>query len=177
MTMDPWQEVNWFAIHAKACRESFAADNINALGTQVFLPRIREERFIGRGRRTITRPLFAGYLFARFSPRKMLISVRHARGVLAVLSTGRFPIPVADDIIAGIRSRLCEDGYARISKPELSCGRRVRIEDGPLRGWIGQVQMECDDGKRVALLLEAIDRARVLVEKRWLAPVDAGILN
>lgn len=172
--MDIWQEIHWFALHAKTCRESFAADNVRGLGVEVFLPQIREERLIRRCRRTVSRPLFAGYFFARFSPEESLEMVRHARGVLAVLSTGRFPIPVAEPIIAGIQSRLAPDGFVCLPKLQLARGARVRIEEGPLAGWIGRLERECDDGRRVAILLEAIDQGRVLVEKRCLsvAPVE-----
>jgi hypothetical protein len=33
---------------------------------------------------------------------------------------------------------------------------------------MGRVERELDDGKRVAILLETLLRARVLIEKRWL---------
>src|SRR6516225_2164570 len=98
--MDIWRETNWFAIHAKACRESFAAENVRALGIEVFLPQVHDERLIRRCWRIVTKPLFAGYLFAHFCPMETLGAVRHAHGVLTVLNTGRFPIPVDDQIIS-----------------------------------------------------------------------------
>jgi len=173
--MDILHEIHWFAIHAKACRESFAANNVSALGVEVFFPQILEERFFRRCHRIVTRPLFAGYLFARFSASEMVESVRHARGVLAVLSTCRSPIPIEDAIISSLRSRLMPDGYARLQSPVLRRGERVRIDDGPFAGWIGRIQLEYDDGKRVALLLEAIGQARILVEKERLSPVEAAL--
>ena len=138
--MDLWQETHWFAVPAKPRRESFAADNINSLGIEVFLSEICKERSIRWCRRTITRPLFAGYLFARFSPRDVVESVRHARDVIAVPSTGRFPIRVVDTIVAGIRLRLSpDDDYVPISKPDLGRGMCVRTKEGPLEGWIGKM--------------------------------------
>ena len=137
--MDLWQETHWFAVPAKPRRESFAADNINSLGIEVFLSEICKERSIRWCRRTITRYHFAGYLFARFSPRDVVESVCHARDVIAVPSTGRFPIRVVDTIVAGIRLRLSpDDDYVPISKPDLGRGMCVRTKEGPLEGWIRQ---------------------------------------
>ena len=171
--MNSWQQTNWFVVHSKPCRESLAADNVGALGPEVFLPQLREERLIRRCRRTVTKPLFAGYLFARFRPCEALEAVRYAQGVLAVLSTGRIPIPVDDEIVAGVRARCTPDGFVRLEAPALRRGDYVEIQEGPFQGWIGQVECECDDGRRVALLLEAVHNARVLVEKRSLAAVAA----
>ncbi|HEY5704590.1 MAG TPA: transcription termination/antitermination NusG family protein [Terrimicrobiaceae bacterium] len=171
--MNSWQQTNWFVIHSKPCRESVAAEYVGALGPEVFLPQLREERIIRRRRRTVIKPLFAGYLFARFRPSEALEAVRYARGVLAVLSTGRIPIPVDDEIVASVRARCASDGFVRLEAPALRQGDCVEIQEGPFQGWIGQVERECDDGRRVALLLEAVHNARVLVERRSLAAVAA----
>jgi hypothetical protein len=50
----------------------------------------------------------------------------------------------------------------------------VAIEQGPFAGWVGKVECEWDDGKRVAILLEAISKARMLIDKRWLAAAEAA---
>lgn len=167
--MNFWQQRNWFAIHSKPCRESVAADNVSALGPEVFFPRLSEERVIRRCWRTVIKPLFSGYLFARFRPCEALEAVRHARGVLAIVSAGRTPIPVDDEIVANVRARCTEDGFVRLRPPAIRRGDFVEIQEGPLEGWVGQVERECDDGRRVALLLEAVHHARVLVERRSLA--------
>jgi transcriptional antiterminator RfaH len=170
--MNCWQQSNWFVIHSKPCRESLAADNISALGSEVFLPQFREERLIRRCWRTVIKPLFSGYLFARFRPCEELEAVRHARGVLAVVSAGRTPIPVDEEIVASVRARCAEDGFVRPKPPALGPGDYVEIQEGPFQGWAGQVERECDDVRRVALLLEAVHNARVLVEKRVLAVAE-----
>jgi transcriptional antiterminator RfaH len=167
--MNLWQQRNWFVIHSKPCRESLAAENVSSLGPEVFFPRLREERLIRRCWRMVIKPLFSGYFFARFRPYEALEAVRHARGVLTVVSAGRMPIPVDENIISSVRARCEADGFVRLKAPELRRGDYVEIQEGPLEGWVGQVERECDDGRRVALLLEAVHHARVLVEKRSLA--------
>jgi hypothetical protein len=44
------------------------------------------------------------------------------------------------------------------------------IEDGALAGWLGEVEREWDDGRRVLILLDAIKQARVLVSHHAIAP-------
>ena len=132
--MNSWQQTNWFVVHSKPCRESLAADNVGALGPEVFLPQLREERLIRRCRRTVTKPLFAGYLFARFRPCEALEAVRYAQGVLAVLSTGRIPIPVDDEIVAGVRARCARGWVCATRNSRASTGRLRRDPRGPFSG-------------------------------------------
>jgi len=104
-------ETSWFAIQAKPCRERAASARLRSLGgVEVFFP----ERTAG-GPRPGVRPLFPGYLFARFCPLRSLDLVRYASGVLRVVGNQISPIPVAQDIIDSIRALVEEDGYIRLA--------------------------------------------------------------
>jgi transcriptional antiterminator RfaH len=170
---DPWRDVNWFAIQAKPRRESFASQNIGALGIEVLLPRIKVERLLHGAARQGTKPLFPGYFFARFSPVNAFESVKATQGVLRVVSSGRTPIPVHDEIIREIEARIQEDGLIRIQRQALPPGTLVTIQGGPLEGMMGRVERELDDRKRVAIFLETLFQARVLIEKRWIEAAAA----
>jgi transcription antitermination factor NusG len=165
---DLWRDVNWFAIHAKPHRENFAATNISALGIRILLPRVKVERLTRGAAQQRTKPLFPGYFFARFCPESSFESVRTARGVLQVVSSGRIPIPVHDKVVREIEDRVQEDGFVRILPAGLAPGTRVSIQAGPFAGMMGRVERELDDRKRVAIFLETLLDARVLMEKRWL---------
>jgi transcriptional antiterminator RfaH len=165
---DLWRDLNWFAIHAKPRRESFAGINVGALGVEIFLPRLKVECSVRGAARTATKPLFPGYFFARFCPEHSLESVECSRGVLRVVTSGRFPVPVEESIVCEIRGRIQEDGLVRINPPTLKPGDRVSIQCGPFEGLMGRVERELDDRKRVAILLEALLQARVLIDRQWL---------
>lgn len=171
-TSNFWRETHWFAIHAKAHCEAFAVENVTGVGARIFFPQIFEERVIRRCWRKVVKPLFAGYFFAQFCPEKVIESVRNARGVLAVVGCGVSPIPISDGLITELQECVATDGYIHFNKPSLVKGDRVRIEDGPFAGWIGRIEMECDDRKRVGLLLEAVRFGRILIEKRCLTAVQ-----
>ncbi len=89
-----------------------------------------------------------------------------------MVSAGRTPIPVDEEIVASVRARCAEDGFVRLKLSRAGSGRSRQIQEGPFQGWAGQVERECDDARRVALLLEAVHNARVLVEKRVLAVAE-----
>jgi transcriptional antiterminator RfaH len=168
-----WKEINWFAIHSKPRRENFAAANLSALGIRVLLPRVKVERLVRGATQQRTKSLFPCYLFARFSPETSFESVKTARGVLQVVSSGRIPIPVDEKVVREIQERVQEDGLIRIRPQHLEPGTRVSIQSGPFEGMMGRVERELDDRKRVAIFLEALFHARVLIERRWIEPEAA----
>jgi transcription antitermination factor NusG len=166
---DLWKATSWFAIHTKTSREKFAAANISALGIGILLPLVKVERLTrGQPPQGAGKPLFPGYFFARFCPEISCESVKTSRGVLRVVSSGRYPIPVGDIIVQEIRDRIAEDGFIRLQPRGLEPGTRVSIQDGPFEGLMGKVERELDGGQRVAILVETLMQARVLIERRWL---------
>jgi transcriptional antiterminator RfaH len=167
-SIDLWGEVNWFAIHTKPRRESFASKNVGTLGIEVLLPQIKVERLVRGAAQQGTKPLFPGYFFARFCPENSFESVKAARGVLQVVSSGRTPIPVQEEVVREIQVRIQEDGLIRIHPQVLAPGTLVTIQSGPFEGMMGRVERELDDRKRVAIFLETLFHARVLIERRWL---------
>lgn len=162
-------ELHWYAIHAKPAREPLAAAKVNALGVETYFPRLRRES----AARIRIKPLFPGYLFARFVPNAALESVRHAQGVLQVVSTGRFPLPIDDEVIASLREDADEDGCVHFVSPGFRVGDRVAIEQGPLQGLTGRVVQEPDDRRRITILLETILCARVYVQRDCLGAAAA----
>jgi transcriptional antiterminator RfaH len=172
-SFDPWREVSWFAIHAKPRRESFAAANLSALGLGILLPRIKVERLVGGSSQGIIKPLFPGYFFTRFCPENCLEMVKSARGVSQVVSSGRTPIPVPDAIVQEIQDRAHDDGLIRIRSQALVPGALVTIQTGPFEGMMGKVERELDDRKRVAIFIETLFNARLLIERRWLESAAA----
>jgi transcription antitermination factor NusG len=165
---DLWNDVHWFAIRAKPRREHFAALNIGALGIGILFPQVKSERIPRGAARQGAKPLFPGYFFARFCAANSLESVKSARGVLQVVSSGRTPIPVSANVVLEIQDRVQEDGFIRIRPKALPPGTRVTIQSGPFEGLMGRVERELDDRRRVAIFLETLMNARVLIERRWI---------
>jgi transcriptional antiterminator RfaH len=160
-----WNNLNWFAVQAKPHQESLAAARIAKLDLEVFLPRVKRWKSVGGVPRWLTQQLFPGYFFSRFVPSVSLDAVRFSMGVLRVVGGNQFPIPVDAETVADLQARVCADGLIALEDTKLIPGDTVRIEQGPFEGFVGKVEREMDDGKRVAILLEALAHAHVLIEK------------
>jgi transcription antitermination factor NusG len=166
--MDVWRETNWFAVQSKPNHEQLAAAGIARLDIEVFFPRVKQEQSTGGAKRALIKPLFRGYFFVRFCPFVLFDAVRYARGVLRLVGTNHFPIPIEPDVISSIKERVQGDGFIALEAKPFLPNDAVTIMQGPLSGWMGKVEREWDDGKRVLILLEAIQTARLLVEKSLL---------
>jgi transcriptional antiterminator RfaH len=133
----------WFVARVKPGREDRAERSLQRLGVEVFQPLVRVTPPAGASRRPVLRPLFGGYLFARFAANEFLEMVRFAPGVSYVVSSGRIPLPVEPEVIDAVRSRLDEDGYFRLQPAHFTPGQRVLIDQGPFAGMVGEVEREC----------------------------------
>ena len=166
--LDIWRETNWFAIHTKPHREGFASANLSALAIETMFPRVKIERLVRGAAQQGTKPLFPAYFFAKFCPENSFEFVKATHGILKVVSAGRMPIPVDDEVVREIRDRVQEDGFIRIRPQALAPGMRIVIRSGPFEGMMGRVERELDDRRRVAIFLETLFQARVLIERRWI---------
>ncbi len=171
MGSDPTNK--WYALHAKASQEDLAAFNLGRLQLEVLNPKLREEKMVWGRTKAVVKPLFPGYLFARFNPGKYLHLIQYARGVRQVLRCGASLLPVDEEIINSIRQRIGADGLVALQREPMVAGSSVSIHDGPLCGLRGIFVREMSDRQRVVILLDAMEaRARVVIERRVLKPAN-----
>ena len=167
--MDLWGEYNWYAVHTKPCQEDLAAMHIRRLGLEVLLPKTKRETLVRGTPRATIRPLFPCYLFARFCPLTYLRLIHYVRGARGVVCAGSLPLPVDEEIIGSVRSRVGDDGYVTLPPEALRPGDRVTVSEGPLAGLVGIYERELSDSRRVTILLQAIEyQARLTIEKQSL---------
>jgi transcriptional antiterminator RfaH len=150
----------WHLIATEPRRERYAAAELEESDFATHLPLVLEP--VRHGRRTIDerRPLFPGYVFARFDPcdgrwaviyrTKGCIQPVRIAGALAALTPDQF-------------NALCRledaDGLIRHPRPVtagLTPGETVRVVGGPWSGFLGQV-LSLKGAERVRLLLGALE--------------------
>lgn len=167
LTEEFLEQSNWYAIQTKPHREDQAASNIGRLGLAVLLPKVKRERLEYGNRAVSIKPLFPGYLFARFSPSSHLRSIRYARGVNRVVCFGELPVPLSEEVVDTIKARVGRDGFVNLnSSKSFRKGDQVVVNEGPLQGLAGVFEQELSDGERAVVLLKTVEyQARVLVEK------------
>ncbi len=159
--------LSWYAIHTHPKQENRAEQNLQAWNVETFFPRIRDCRFnefTGEPSYFI-KPLFPGYLFARFELSKLLHKVRFTRGIHNVVCIGSDPAQVDDGVIKVIAAQIDAAGFVKIGDdPEL--GAKVLIQAGPFKGLTGIFERETSAEDRIKILLDCISfQARVEVER------------
>jgi len=127
----------WYALHVKPRFEKLVTTQLEQKGYETLLPTYVSKRQWSDRVKTLSLPLFPGYLFCRFD-----INSRYpivvTPGVMTILGIGRTPAPVHEPEIAAIRSVMDSGAYAEPC-PYLAVGEMVRVESGPLEGLTGLV--------------------------------------
>jgi transcriptional antiterminator RfaH len=156
--------MNWYAVHTKPRQESLAEFMLQRLGVETLCPKLKQQKLIRRKRVETIKPLFPGYLFARFQLETHFRAVNAGRGVQRVVTVGTTPTVVDETIISSILQRL-EDGYVTLRPAPLLPGQRVRIQEGPFQGFEAVFEKTLSDHQRAVLLLQALSyHARVVVD-------------
>lgn len=126
----------WYCLRTMSRFEFAVGDALDAAGIEHFLPTRQETtRWTDRTAK-VTRPLFTGYIFARFVPANAS-TILQTRGVVQILTIDQQPAPISDDEIASIRAVV--DSPAAFERVPYVAGSTVRVERGPFAGVFGVV--------------------------------------
>jgi transcriptional antiterminator RfaH len=143
----------WCCARLHGRQERLATHCLSLAGHVVYQPRIRSPR----------RTRFPTYAFVTVE--LQWHSVRWAPGVVALLMNGAGPAKVANHIILELKSRE-RDGLVVLPaalrpRPlaQFKAGDRVRVVDGPMRGFEGLIS-GMRPHERVAVLLELLGGTR-----------------
>lgn len=149
--------VHWYVVQTKPREEERADDNLKAWKVETFAPKIKTRRVNEFTNRCtfINKPLFPGYIFARFDASTALHDINATRGIQRVVRFGDVLVPVDDQVIDVLRSGITKDGFVEVGTEELT-GRKFTMRDGPLSGLVGVLEREMKDNERVMLLLNCV---------------------
>jgi transcriptional antiterminator RfaH len=122
----------WAVARCVTRHEGFAAQQLEAAGFTVFLPR------------TTLGALFPSYVFVRVIDRWRRID--RTVGILGVVRFGDVPAKMPDADIAALQSRIDSHGLIRLPPPPptparrkriIPIGAKVKVASGPFRGFTG----------------------------------------
>ena len=160
----------WHALYVRSRHEKLVCAQLKAKQQETFLPVYTAKHKWADRWKTVSLPLFPGYVFCRFAPIQTS-TVISTSGVIDIVRSGAEPSPIdpgeIESIKLAVSSPLMTTPYAGLIK-----GQRVTMTDGPLRGLIGTL-MEIRGGVRLVLAVEMLQRS-VLVEidQDWVAPIE-----
>lgn len=163
----------WYVVYTKSREELRALRNLQAWSVETFFPMIKEHRGRGYGNKLshAARPLFPRYIFARFNAHEMLHKVNYTRGVHSLVQFGQGPLPVDEEILNLILSRMGEDGFVKMAD-ELKPGDKVTISDGPFKNFLGIFERHVNESDRVMILLMAVNyQSHITIEQELVKKV------
>lgn len=171
--IDTQDDFRWYVIYSHPKQEDRADFNLRAWGVETLNPKLKDSR---RNPYTnaliqITKSLFPRYLFARFRASELFAKVSYTRGVHSVVNFGSGPIPVNDEVIRIIQSRMAEDGFVRIDE-DFEQGDRVLIKSGPFHNFMGIFDRKIKSTDRVRILLENLSyEGHLTIEKECVTKI------
>ena len=150
--LEDWHS-GWFCLRAKPRMEKVASATLSSLkNVDVFLPRtIRPKKTAP----SIIKPLFPGYLFARFDPILHLRNITFARGVAYVICRKDVPVRVPNQVMVELKL-ISPDGVVEIPDHPHKVGDNVKIISGLFKGGKGKVTQLLPARERVKVLFEIL---------------------
>ena len=148
------QESPWHVLHVAANHEKRIVQHLNIRAVEHYLPLYTERSRWTDRTVQLDRPLFAGYVFVRFSSRQKL-SVISIPGVLNVLG-GNGCDTVSPEELDRIRLALTDD-YPLRPHSWLAVGMHVRVRGGVfdgVRGLVTEMRGHC----KVVIALSAVQQ-------------------
>jgi transcriptional antiterminator RfaH len=171
-----WDDLCWYLVQTHPKQEERASNNLKSFGVETLALMFRDRRRnFYTGEVTLhAKPLFPSYIFAKLVANELYQKIRYTRGIRRFVSFGDSPAVVDEEIIAMIKSRISEDGFASIDE-DLEPGDEVIIKDGPLRTFAGVFEREMNGADRVRILLQAVSyQAHVEIERDMVMKVNGA---
>jgi transcription elongation factor/antiterminator RfaH len=158
----------WYVVTTKPRNEDRAANNLQHGSIEVLAPKLRLRKFREGQFVSVIEPMFPGYIFVKFHPVDEFRLVKYTRGIKSIVSFGGCIVPIQDELIEFIRSKL-EAGIVTVEQRKFQEGERIFIKDGPFKNLSGIFEKELDGKERVTILLDGINYcARMEIDRDFL---------
>ena len=158
----------WFALYVRPRHEKAVSSQLEGRQQETFLPLYRTRNKWADRWKTVSLPLFPGYVFCRFDM-AYRSSILGVPGIVDVVRLGSEPAPIDPEELEAIRLVVNSGAYAE-PYPHLVRGQRVLMRGGPFSGLTGTLT-EVRNSLRLVLCVELLCRS-VLVEidRDWVVP-------
>jgi len=166
---------SWYALYVRSRAEKTVLAQLEAKSHPAFLPLYSKRHKWADRWKTVTLPLFPGYVFCQFSLAERQSAVTTS-GVIDVVRRGREPAPIElaqlEAIRTAVNSKQATEPYEGLVE-----GERAILIDGPLKGLAGVV-VEVRKNLRLVLSIELLRRSVLVeIERDWVTPVTPRSLT
>jgi len=149
-------EKAWFALYTRSRSEFKAAEQLQVLGIQYYLPVVAKWKKWSDRKKKILEPILRGYIFILANERERKLSLEPSSVVRCVFDNGR-PAKIPEWQIENLKKMLSKESDFLI-QDNLIPGVKVKISEGPFEGIIGVVH-ESDNGKTIAVSIDLLRRS------------------
>ncbi len=149
----------WYVVYTQSRAENRAQWHLRNQGFECFVPRCRRTRRHARKTDTVLEPLFPRYLFVRFDVNaSRWLAINSSRGVITLLTDGKRPVPVPNDVVEKLMAEADEQGVTPLASLGMFWkGQEIRIKSGPFAGQMGEVaDVLAKERDRVQVLLSML---------------------
>ena len=154
--IEEMSEKAWFALYTKSRSEFKAAEQLQAIGIQYYLPVVAKWKKWSDRKKKILEPILKGYIFILANERERKLSLEPSSVVRCVFDNGR-PAKIPEWQIENLKKMLSKESDFLI-QDGLIPGVKVKIREGPFEGIIGVVH-ESDNGKTIAVSIDLLRRS------------------
>ncbi len=128
----------WFVLYTRSGYEKRVAENLVKKQIETYLPLTKVPRPWADKKKPVYQPLFRNFVFV-FTSADQNMRIRNTDGVISFVHWLNKPAVVRQDEIDTIRKFLQEYDVVRLEKTAINMEDRVRIVNGPLMMWEGNV--------------------------------------
>jgi transcriptional antiterminator RfaH len=146
----------WFALYTRSRSEYKAAEQLQSVDVQFYLPTIVKWKKWSDRKKRIEEPILKGYIFILANEKERKLSLEQAAVVRCVFDHGR-PAKIPEWQIDNLKKMLSHESDFLI-QDGLVPGVKVKIREGPFEGIIGVVH-ESDNGKTIAVSIDLLRRS------------------
>jgi len=126
---------NWYALLVRSRHEFVTGELLRKRGIEVFLPSVTRRKRWSDREKSVTVPIFPGYLFVHLQPRAdAFLQVVTARGSVSIVSQEPGHPTAVDPREMDALLLMTGTGQTIDIYPHLCEGARVRVKRGPLAG-------------------------------------------
>jgi transcription antitermination factor NusG len=128
----------WYALYTRPRWEKKVAELLEKKKVEVYCPLNKVERQWADRRKVVMEPLFASYVFVHISEQEQL-TIKQTDGVINFVYWLNKPAVIRNEEIDTIKKFLNEYDHVTVEKTQVNLNDKVRIINGPLMLWEGQV--------------------------------------
>jgi transcription antitermination factor NusG len=136
--MIPITKKQWYALYTRPRWEKKVADLLEKKKVEVYCPLNKVQKQWADRRKVVLEPLFSSYVFVYVTEQEHL-SIRQTDGVVNFVYWLNRPAVIRNEEIDTIKKFLNEYDHVSVERTQVNLNDRVRIINGPLMMWEGNV--------------------------------------